>query len=136
MSVDDTPRHAYDFAVLRLVPHPHLEQWCPVGVVVHSRTLEYLNGRVITDPEALKALAPDLDAEVVSRYLANWEAIARGEAEAGAVALYPPSERFHWLTSPRSDVLQSSPVRRGLTADPAEALDRIWREQVAGGAGG
>ena len=126
-------RVAYDFAVLRLVPHPHLERWIPVGVVVHARTEEYLGARVISDPETLGRLAPEVDADVLSRYLQNWHGIAEGRDDAGPIALYPPSERFHWLTCPRSDVLQSSPVRRGLTEDPAEALERLWIEQIGGG---
>jgi hypothetical protein len=123
-------RVPYDFAVLRLVPHPHLERWTPVGVVLHARTRDYLDARVLADPEVLGRLAPDVDTDVLARYLENWVAIARGDEGAGPVALYPPSERFHWLTCPRSDVLQSSPVRRGLAADPEVALERLWREHV------
>lgn len=126
-------RVAYDFAVLRVVPHPHLERWSPVGVVLHARTAEFLGARVVTDPARLAVLAPDVDTGVLVRYLTNWEAIARGDEGAGPMALYPPSERFHWLTCPRSDVLQASAVRRGLAVDPAEALDRLWSEHVGGG---
>ncbi|UCC25459.1 MAG: DUF3037 domain-containing protein [Gemmatimonadales bacterium] len=125
------PRIAYDFAVLRVVPHPHLERWSPVGVVLHARTEAFLDARVVEDVVRLQQLAPEVDVGVLVRYLRNWRAIAQGREDAGPVALYPPSERFHWLTCPRSDVLQSSPVRRGVTSDPARALDRIWREQVA-----
>ena len=124
-------RVAYDFAVLRVVPHPHLERWAPVGVVLHARTAEYIDARVVQAEDQLSRLAPGLDASVLGRYLRNWQAIARGEEAAGAVALYPPSERFHWLTCPRSDVLQSSPVRRGVAADPEAALQRLWVEHVA-----
>lgn len=126
-------RAAYDFAVLRVVPHPHLERWVPVGVVLHARTREFLDARILDDPAALAERVPEVETDVLVRYLRNWQAIARGEPGAGPVALYPPSERFHWLTCPRSDVLQSSPVRRGLAADPAAALDRLWGEQVARG---
>ena len=56
----------------------------------------------------------------------------RGRPGAGPVALAPPSERFHWLTAPRSDVLQSSPVHSGLAEDPAHALDDLFREYVLG----
>lgn len=126
-------RTAFDFAVLRLVPHPHLERWVPVGVVLHARTLEYLDARVLLDRDALSRLAPELDVDVLVRYLKNWQAIARGEEDAGPLALYPTSERFHWLAAPRSDVLQASPVRRGMTDDPAAMLDRLWAEQVGAG---
>jgi hypothetical protein len=126
-------RVPYDFAVLRLVPHPHLERWTPVGVVLHARIRDYLDARVLADPEVLGRLAPGVDTDVLVRYLENWVAIARGAEGAGPVALYPPSERFHWLTCPRSDVLQSSPIRRGLAADPGAALEHLWREHVGGG---
>ena len=119
-----------DFAILRVVPHPHLEHWEPVGVVLHARTSSFLDARVVDDPVILARLAPNLDPEILARYLRNWAAIARGERAAGPVALYPSSERFHWLTCPRSDVLQSSPVRRGLGPDPRAALDRLWEERV------
>ena len=126
-------RIAYDWAVLRLVPHPHLERWWPIGVVVHARTEEWIGARVITSRDRLAALAPDLDVDRLVAYLTNWWAIARGEPGAGAVAHHPPSERFHWLTCPRSDVLQASTPRRGVTDDPAATLDRLWREQVGDG---
>lgn len=126
-----TNRVAYDFAVLRLVPHPHLERWVPVGLVLHARTAEFVGARVVDDPEVLGRLAGDVDVDVLVRYLRNWRAIAEGDPEAGPVALYPPSERFHWLTCPRSDVLQASPVRRGLDAEPSAALDRLFTEHVS-----
>ena len=125
-------RIAYDFAVLRLVPHPHLERWIPIGVVMHARVAEYLGARVITDRDRLAELAPSLDAPRLQRYLENWLAIAEGVEGAGAVAHYPPSERFHWLTCPRSDVLQASTVRRGVAEDLEATLDRLWAEQVGG----
>lgn len=129
---DGAPKIAYDWAVLRLVPHPHLERWWPIGVVLHARTEEWIGARVVTDPQRLAELAPDLDAPRLLAYLRNWLAIARGEDGAGAVAHHPPSERFHWLTCPRSDVLQASTARRGVTDDLDATLERIWNEQVGG----
>jgi len=123
-------RIPFDFAVLRVVPHPHLEHWEPVGVVLHARTVGFLDARIVDDPVLLAGVAPNLDPDLLARYLRNWAAIARGDDRAGPIAFYPPSERFHWLTCPRSDVLQSSPVRRGLGPDPEGALDRIWEERV------
>jgi hypothetical protein len=55
------------------------------------------------------------------------------------MALEPPSERIHWLTAPRSDVLQSSPVHEGICDDPQRALDALFDDYVtiarAGGLG-
>ena len=121
---------AYSFAVLRAVPHVHLGAFVNVGVVLHARTQAFLALQAITDPGELERRVPGADAELLSRYLRSCEAICAGDAAAGPVALAPPSERFHWLTAPRSDVLQSSPVHEGITADPAQALAALFRAYV------
>jgi hypothetical protein len=123
-------RNAYTFAVLRAVPHVHLAAFCNVGVVVHARTAEFLGMRVITDVDELRRRVPYADAELLARYLLAIQAVCEGDANAGPVALSPPSERFHWITSPRSDVLQSSPVHVGVGADPRRALDELFAEFV------
>ncbi len=121
---------AYDFAVLRAVPHPHVGTFVPVGVVVHARTREFLCLRAITDPEELRRRVPDADAELLARYLLACTAICDGHPDAGPVALAPPSERFHWITAPRSDVIQSGPVHEGLCETPERAVERLYAEYV------
>jgi hypothetical protein len=120
----------YDFAVLRAVPRVHLGAFVNVGVVLHARTAEYLALRVLTDVDALGARLPGMDVELLARYLRSSEAICAGDAAAGPVALAPPSERFHWLTAPRSDVIQSSPVHEGVCTDLARELDLLYRAYV------
>ena len=121
---------AYDFAVLRAVPHVHLGAFVPVGVVLHARTAGYLGMRTLMGLDQLRARVPDVDHELLARYLASGCAVAAGDPGAGPVALAPPSERFHWLTSPRSDVLQTSPIHEGITDRPADALERLYRTYV------
>jgi hypothetical protein len=122
--------HDYDFAVLRVVPRVHLGAFVNVGVVLHARAAEFLALRVLTDVPALQARLPGMDAELLARYLHASEAICAGDASAGPVALAPPSERFHWLTAPRSDVLQSSPVHEGVSTDLALELQRLYEAYV------
>ena len=124
------PRLDYDFAVLRVVPRVHLAAFVNVGVVLHARAAEFLALRVLTDVAALHARLPGMDAELLARYLQASEAICAGAAAAGPVALAPPSERFHWLTAPRSDVLQSSPVHEGVCADLSREVERLFRLYV------
>ena len=123
-------RVAYDFAVLRVVPHVHLGDFIPIGVILHARTVVFLGMRALNDPARLRERFPGLDHELLVRYLETFEGICRGDASAGPIALEPPSERFHWLTSPRSDVLQTSPIHEGLCSDPGRALDALYREYV------
>lgn len=126
-------RAAYSFGVLRAVPHVHLGCFTNVGVVLHARTEEFLGMRIITDTERLRRRIPGADVELLARYLTSLEAICSGDPDAGPVALSPPSERFHWLTAPRSDVLQCSPVHEGLCDDPAAELDDLFRSLVGDG---
>lgn len=120
----------YDFAVLRVVPRVHLGAFVNVGVVMHARQAEQLAMRVLTDVAALRERLPGVDVELLSRYLQSSEAICRGEPSAGPVALAPPSERFHWLTAPRSDVLQSSPIHEGVCAELGAELGKLYGEYV------
>lgn len=123
-------RIAYDFAVLRLIPRVHRHDQLAVGVVMHARTEGYLAARVVTDASRLDAIAPTVDVPRVVRYLETLEAVAAGDPAGGPMALLPPSERFHWLTAPRSDLLQCSPVHPGLTDDPASTLDQLFQSYV------
>lgn len=125
-----TERIAYDFAILRVVPRVHLGAFSNVGVVVHARTREFLAMRTVTEASLLAVLAPGLDTALLTRYLQSWTSICAGDPRAGPVALAPPSERFHWLTAPRSDVLQSSPVHEGISDDPARALDELFASYI------
>ncbi len=122
---------SYNFAILRVVPHVHVGAFIPVGVIVHARTREFLGAHVLTDVAELARRVPDLDADLLSQYLRSYSAICAGDPKAGPVALAPPSERFHWLTAPRSDVIQSGPVHEGLCNDPATALEKLFGSVVS-----
>ncbi len=130
-SVTDTvPWISYNFAILRVVPHVHIGAFIAVGVIVHARTEEFIGARLLTSVAELRARVPDMDAELLSAYLRSLQAICDGATAAGPVALAPPSERFHWLTAPRSDVIQSGPVHEGLCDSPAAALDELFDSVV------
>ena len=120
----------YDFALLRVVPRVHTGAFANVGVVLHARTAEYLSLRAVTDRSHLARLAHGVDPELLGRYLDSCAAICAGDERAGAVALAPPSERFHWLTAPRSDVLQCSPVHEGVCIDLSTEIDALFRAYV------
>jgi hypothetical protein len=126
----ERPLIVYNFAVLRAVPHVYLGAFCNVGVVVHAPTVDFLGIRVLTDAAELRRRVPDADAELLARYLTACQAVCEGDASAGPIALAAPSERFHWITSPRSDVIQCSPIHEGVSADPKEALEELFGKFV------
>lgn len=58
------------------------------------------------------------------------ERVAAGEASAGPMAALDLSERFHWIASPSSTIIQPGPIHTGLTANPGATLERLFRELV------
>ena len=123
-------RTAYHFTVLRVVPHVHTGAFVNVGVVLHAREAGYLGMRAITDRSTLARIAPDVDTGLLARYLECYDGICRGDESAGPIALVSRSERFHWLSAPRSDVLQASPVHEGVCVDPAAELARLFSAYI------
>jgi hypothetical protein len=115
----------YSYAIVRVVPRVERGECVNVGVVLFSRERRHLAASLDLDRERLLALAPDLDLSLVERHLTTFLAVAAGQPEGGPLAALPPAERFHWLTAPRSTIIQTSPTHVGRTADLAAELDRL-----------
>ena len=120
----------FEWAVVRVVPHVHRGEFVNVGVILHARTLNYLDARIEPRWQLIESLQPTLDREATKRHLDAFTKVCRGEEDAGSVAFDTPSDRFHWLTAPRSAVMQTSAVHPGRSLDPSKELDRLFREQV------
>jgi hypothetical protein len=120
----------YDYAIVRIVPQVHACAFTNIGVVLHARQAGILDARIVIDPDRIADRCPDIDTELLARYADAYLSVVRGGADSGAIGLLPPSERFHWLTAPRSAVLQTSEVHPGRARDLAAELDRLFHEQV------
>lgn len=118
-------REAFDYAVVRVVPHVEREEFVNAGVVVHCRGRSFLGARFALAEERLLALAPDVDLDAVRAHLEAFARVCAGGPDAGPLGELSPTERFHWLTSPRSTVVQTSPVHVGLCEDPEAALEHL-----------
>ena len=121
----------YSYATIRVVPRPERGEFVNVGVVLFARTARFLAARIAIDRTRLSAFAPDLDFAAVERHLAAFIAVCDGGPDGGLIAALPLSERFHWLTAPRSTVIQLSPVHTGHGDDPQVALDSLFAALVA-----
>jgi hypothetical protein len=110
---------------VRLVPRVERGEAINVGAVLFARTRRYLAARVELDHARLRALAPDADLPTIERHLGTFVAIAAGDPAGGPLAALPQSERFHWITAPRSTTIQTAPVHIGRCADPARALEEL-----------
>jgi hypothetical protein len=122
--------YAYDYAVVRVVPRVERGEMINVGVIVSCPDVAFLAARIEVDEPRLLALDPGLDLATVRAHLSTIPAICDGAADAGPIAALPPRQRFYWLVSPRSTIIQTSPVHTGRTADPADALERLVARMV------
>jgi pyridoxamine 5'-phosphate oxidase len=125
------PRDAFQYALLRVVPHVERGESLNAGVVVFCRRRQFLAARVSLDEGRLDALAPGVDPAPIRERLDVLCSIAAGEPDAGPIAALPQSERFHWLAAPASTVVQPGPVHTGLCDDPQALLDRLFASLVA-----
>jgi hypothetical protein len=124
-------RLAFDYAVIRVVPHVEREEFLNVGVIVFCAVRRFLRCRLELDADLLRVIAPTADVEAVAAHLEGMRRICAGDKAAGPIAALSASERFHWLTAPRSAVIQASPVHPGLSEDPEATLDRLFDQLVA-----
>jgi hypothetical protein len=122
---------SYDYAVVRVVPRVDREEFINAGVILFCKTCHFLAARVGVDEKRLRALAPAVDVDLVRRHLDAIPRICAGEEDAGPIARLSPSERFHWLVSPRSTMIQASPVHGGFSDDSAARLDELFLRLVA-----
>jgi hypothetical protein len=119
-------RCTYDYAVVRVVPDVARAEFLNAGVVLFAKSHGALLSRIELDEARLTALAPDADVAIIRSHLEAIERICAGGDAAGPHGTLSASERFHWLTSPRSTVIQLSPVHAGLCDDPQAEVDRLF----------
>ena len=117
--------HTYDYAIVRVVPRVERGERINVGIILSCPDLNFLDARIELDEARLRALDPHVDVELMRANLAMIPAVCRGGAEAGPIGELPPRGRFRWLVSPRSTMIQTSPVHTGRTSDPAASLEHL-----------
>jgi hypothetical protein len=116
---------------MRVVPDIEREEFLNAGLILYCRPARYLVARAALDEAALAALHPGCDVEGMRGQLRLIERIAAGEAAAGPIALLDQSERFGWLTAPRSTIVQPGPIHTGTTQDPAATFEHLFTVLVA-----
>ena len=121
---------SFDYAILRIVPRVERQEHINAGVILFCLERDFLQARVELDEERLRALWPETDVDLVRQHLEAIPRIGAGRPDAGPIARLSLRERFHWLVSPRSTMIQVSPVHSGLCEDPERTLDDLFRRMV------
>ena len=122
--------YTYDYAIVRVVPRVERGEMINVGVILSCPDVDFLEARIEFDESRLLALDETLDVDATRANLATIPAVCRGGSEAGPVGALPQRNRFHWLVSPRSTIIQMSPEHTGRTHDPEAALERLLDTMV------
>ena len=122
--------NSYDYAIVRVVPCVERGECINVGVILFCRTRRFLGALISLDTQRLLALFPTIDIDAVRSHLDNIPLVCAGSTEAGPIGQLSQSERFHWLVSPRSTIVQTSPVHCGFCSDPAAALEHLMKAMV------
>jgi Protein of unknown function (DUF3037) len=122
--------YTYDYAIVRIVPRVERGEQINVGVILSCVDTDFLDARIELDEARLRAVDPAPDLEAIREGLATIKAVCAGGPSAGPIGALPPRGRFGWLVSPRSTVIQMSPVHTGRTSDPAATLERLLETMV------
>lgn len=121
---------SFSYALIRLVPRVEREEFINVGVIVYCAAQRFLKATIELDAARLAAVAPHLNVEEIEPHLEAIRAICRGGKEAGVIGSLSLSARFHWLTAPRSTVIQTSMVHTGMCDDPETVLSNLLNKMV------
>ena len=122
--------YTYDYAIVRIVPRVERGEQINVGIILSCPDVNFLEARIELDEARLLALDPRVDLDLMRANLATIPAVCRGGAEAGPIGELPQRGRFRWLVSPRSTMIQTSPVHTGRTSDPAASLEHLVEKVV------
>jgi Protein of unknown function (DUF3037) len=127
------PPEPFEYAVLRVVPRVERGESVNVGVVVFCRMRGYLGARIelgTRQRSALAALSGEIDVDTIQAHLDEVSRIVAGDADGGPIAKLDPPERFRWVTSPSSTMIQPSEVHGGVTDAPRQSLDDLFDRLV------
>ena len=120
----------YDYAIVRVVPRVDRGEFVNAGIILSCDVERVLQASIELDEAALLALDAGVDLELVRSTLATIPAICAGGADAGAIGKLSARERFHWLVSPKSTIVQTSPVHTGQCSDLHAAIEHLMDRMV------
>ena len=121
----------FEYTVLRLVPRVEREEFINVGVILFCKRRKYLGLKYELNELKIKAIfGEDICMDTIKSHLKSFENITNGDKCSSLIATYDLAERYRWLTAKRSTIIQTAATHAGITSNPAETLERIYKEQV------
>ena len=122
----------YDYAIIRVVPRVERGEFVNAGIILSCDVERILRARIQLDERRLLALDAGADLEAIRAALAIIPLLCAGGPQTGPIGALSARERFHWLVSPKSTMVQTSPVHTGRCADLEAALEHLMVTMVRG----
>ena len=123
-------KHLFEYAVIRVVPRVEREEFLNVGVILYCPSEGFLQTKFELNEKRLKAFSEQLDLEELKQRLSTFERICAGKKEGGRIGQLSIAERFRWLASTRSTIVQTSAVHPGLCSNAADTLAHLFQQLV------
>lgn len=120
----------YDYAIVRVVPRVERGEFINAGIILSCDVERILMSSIELDEAALLTLDASVDLELVRSSLATIPAVCAGVVGAGEIGKLSARERFHWLVSPKSTIVQTSPVHTGQCNDVPAALEHLMNRMI------
>ena len=122
--------YTYDYSIIRVVPRVDRGEQINAGVILSCADVDFLDAAIELDTQAVLAVDPTADLDAIRTNLDAIPLMCRGGAELGPIGELPARGRFRWLVSPRSTIIQPSPVHTGRTSDPVACLQHLMDRLV------
>jgi hypothetical protein len=123
-------KHTFEYAIIRLVPKVEREEFFNIGVLLFSKRKKFLGIQYHIDAQKLAAFATEIEIADLNAYLDAWKLISDGDAAGGKIGALEISDRFRWLATCRSTIIQSSKTHPGLCENPEAELRDIFEKYV------
>ena len=120
----------YEYAVIRFVPKIEREEFFNIGLVLFSKKEKYIRIQFNICPKKFEIMQCKMDLEDIQQNLESFEKVALGTKDGGEIAKLEIPERFRWLTSVRSSVVQTSRPHPGKSKDLDGTFERLFGELV------
>ena len=123
-------KHLFEYAVIRVVPRVERDEFLNVGVILYCPSQGFLKTIYTLKEERLRAFSSEIDYQELEERLLAFKRICAGKAEGGTIGRLSLAERFRWLTSARSTIVQTSAVHPGLCINAEETLFKLYTKLV------
>lgn len=120
----------FEYAVIRYVPRPEREEFLNIGVIIFCKASGFLQMKYELNEKRVLAFYEQADIEVLQNFLKGFEEICKGSSTTSPIAKLDTASRFRWLTAVRSTIVQTSKVHPGLCLQPAQTLEKLFKELV------